>query len=105
MKLFYLAMSALGLLLPFTEFVPRLFEFGLDIPLLLSEASATAISPFAWLDVVVTAVVVISFIIGDSLRRNGSSLWLPIVGTLLGGPSFGLPIYLYLRESCRDASP
>ena len=38
MKLFYLAMSVLGLLLPFTQFVPWLFEFGLDLPLLLSEA-------------------------------------------------------------------
>lgn len=105
MKLFYLAMSVLGLLLPFSQFVPWFFEFGLDIPLLLSEASATPISAFAWLDVLVIAVVVIGFIIGDSLRRNGSSLWLPIVGTLLVGPSFGLPLYLYLRESCRDVSP
>ena len=102
MKLFYLAMTVLGLLLPFSQFVPWLFEFGLDIPLLLSEASATAISAFAWLDVVVTAVVVIGFIIGDCLRRSVSVLWLPILGTLLVGPSFGLPLYLYLREAdCR----
>lgn len=99
MKLFYLGMSVLGLLLPFTQFVPWLFEFGLDIPLLLGEASATAISAFAWLDVLVTAVVVIGFIIGDALRRSVSVLWLPILGTLLVGPSFGLPLYLYLREA------
>ena len=99
MKLFYLAMTVLGLLLPFTQFVPWLFEFGLDLPLLLSEASATPISAFAWLDVVVTAVVVIGFIIDDCLRRSVSVLWLPILGTLLVGPSFGLPLYLYLREA------
>ena len=99
MKLFYLVMSALGLLLPFSQFVPWLFEFGLDIPLLLSEASATAISAFAWLDVLVTAIVVIGFIIADALRRSVSILWLPIFGTLLVGPSFGLPLYLYLREA------
>ena len=99
MKLFYLGMSFLGLLLPFSQFVPWLFEFGLDLPLLLSEASATPISAFAWLDVVVTAVVVIGFIIGDCLRRSGSVLRLPILGTLLVGPSFGLPLYLYLREA------
>lgn len=99
MKLFYLAMTVLGLLLPFTQFVPWLFEFGLDLSLLLSEASATPLSAFAWLDVVVTAVVVIGFIIGDCLRRSVSVLWLPILGTLLVGPSFGLPLYLYLREA------
>ena len=99
MKLFYLAMSVLGLLLPFTQFVPWLFEFGLDLPLLLSEASATPISAFAWLDVLVTAVVVIGFIVGDALTRSVSVLWLPILGTLLVGPSFGLPLYLYLREA------
>ena len=98
MKLFYLAMTVLGLLLPFSQFVPWLFEFGLDFPLLLSEASATPISAFAWLDVLVTAMVVIGFIIGDSLRRSLSVPWLPILGTLLVGPSFGLPLYLYLRE-------
>ena len=100
-KRFYLAMSVLGLLLPFTQFVPWLFEFGLDLPLLLSEALATPISSFAWLDVLVTAMVVIGFIIGDSLRRGLSVLWLPIFGTLLVGPSFGLPLYLYLREAVR----
>ena len=94
-------MSVLGLLLPFSQFVPWLFEFGLDLPLLLSEASATPISAFAWLDVLVTAMVVIGFIIGDSLRRSLSVLWLPILGTLLVGPSFGLPLYLYLREAVR----
>ena len=99
MKLFYLAMSVLGLLLPFTQFVPWLFEFGLDLPLLLSEALATPISSFAWLDVLVTAMVVIGFIIGDSLRRSLSVLWLPILGALLVGPSFGLPLYSYLREA------
>ena len=99
MKLFYLAMTVLGLLLPFSQFVPWLFEFGLDLPLLLSEASATPISAVAWLDVLVTAMVVIGFIIGDCLRRSLSVLWLPILGTLLVGPSFGLPLYLYLREA------
>ena len=92
-------MSVLGLLLPFSQFVPWLFEFGLDLPLLLSEASATPISAFAWLDVVVTAVVVIGFVLGDSLKRNVSPFWLPILGTLLVGSSFGLPLYLYLREA------
>ena len=99
MKLFYLAMSVLGLLLPFTQFLPWLFEFGLDLPRLLSDASATPISAFAWLDVVVTAVVVIGFIVADALRRNLGLFWLPILGTLLVAPSFGLPLYLYLREA------
>lgn len=99
MKLFYLGMSVLGLLLPFTQFVPWLLEFGLDLTLLLSEALATPLFAFAWLDVLVTAMVVIGFIIGDALRRSVSVLWLPIFGTLLVGPSFGLPLYLYLREA------
>ena len=99
MKRFYLAMSVLGLLLPFSQFVPWLFQFGLDLSQLLGQASATPISAFAWLDVVVTAVVVIGFIIGDSYRQNVSLFWLPILGTLLVGPSLGLPLYLYLREA------
>lgn len=92
-------MSVLGLMLPFTQFLPWLFEFGLDLPRLLSDASATPISAAAWLD-----VVVILFIIANALRRNSGPFWLPILGTLLEGPSlvgasFGLPLYLYLREA------
>ena len=105
MNLFYLAMSVLGLLLPFTQFLPWLFELGLDLSQVLSEASATTISAFAWLDVVVAAVVVIGLIIGDALRRNSGPFWLPILGTLLVGPPFGLPLYHYSRESSRDVSP
>ena len=97
-------MSVLRLMLPFTQLLPWIFEFGLDLPRLLIDASATPISVFAWLDVLVTAVVVIGFIIADALRRNPGPFWLPILGTLLVGPSlvgasFGLPLYLYLRKA------
>jgi len=102
MKRFYLAMSVLGLLLPFSQFVPWLFQFGLDLPQLLGQASATPISTFAWLDVGVTAAVVIGFVLSDSLNRSARDVWSPVVGTLLVGPSFGLPLYLYLREVDRS---
>ena len=85
MKLFYFAMSVLGLLLPFTQFLPWLFEFGLDLPRLLSDASATSISAFAWLDVMVTAVVVIGFIIADALKRNLGLVLVAGLGDLIGG--------------------
>ena len=98
MKLFYLAMSVLGLLLPFTQFVPWLFEFGLDLPLLLSEALDTHLLRLARCAGHRNGGHRLHYH-GDSLRRGLSVLWLPILGTLLVGPSFGLPLYLYLREA------
>ena len=47
MKMFYLAMSVLGLLLPFYQFGHWLSQFGLDLPQLLSTASITRIPSLA----------------------------------------------------------
>lgn len=102
MKLFYGALCVLGLLLPYLNFVPWLVAFGLDVPRLFEEAGATPVSTFAWLDVVITAIVVIGFIVFDRRERTVPFANAAIVGTLLVGPSFGLPMYLLLREVAED---
>jgi hypothetical protein len=76
--------------------------FGLDIPRLFEAAAATPVSAFAWLDVVITAIVVIGFIIFDRRERNVPFSSAAIAGTLLVGPSFGLPMYLLLRKVATD---
>ena len=102
MKLFYGALCVLGLLLPYLNFVPWLVAFGLDVPRLFEEAGATPVSTLAWLDVVITAIVVIGFIVFDRRERTVPYANAAIVGTLLVGPSFGLPMYLLLREVAKD---
>ena len=98
MKIFYSILCLLGVLLPYGVFVPWAMEHGLNIGLFVSEASSTRIGSFAWLDVLVSAVVVIGFILVEGIRQKMNNLWLPVVGIVVIGVSFGLPLFLLMRE-------
>lgn len=93
-KRVYLGLAVIGLILPYSQFISFLFENGVNIGLIIHEITAYRLSAFAWLDVVVTAVVVIVAVFTDKIKQ----WWLPVVASLVIGPSCGLPLYLYLRE-------
>jgi hypothetical protein len=100
-KHLYLLLALLGLILPYTQFVSWLTEYGFD-PLLLSQQVASSpAAAFGWLDVLVSAVVLLVFIAHETRQQRVPHLWLPILGTFVVGVSFGLPLYLYLREIAR----
>lgn len=98
MKYFYAALCILGLLLPYSVFVPWVMRNGIDIGLLLTEATSTSIGAFAWADVIVSALALIGFILFEGKRLRMKRLWLPILGTCTVGVSFGLPLFLLQRE-------
>lgn len=98
MTRFYLVLVLLGMLLPYGAFVPWLFANGFDFALLFSNAVANPISIFAWLDVLVSAVALLGFIVVDGQRYQVKYRYFALLGTLLVGVSFGLPLYLYLKE-------
>lgn len=99
MACIYLVLALLGIALPYGALVPWLLENGLDLGLVVEQASANPISTMAWLDVVVAAVTLIVFITVDGQRSEVKGRLFPILGTLTVGVSFGLPLYLYLKES------
>jgi hypothetical protein len=99
---FYLVCCVLGLLLPYSQFVPWLLEHGLNITLFLRELFANRISAFFAIDVIVSALVLIWFVQSEGKRLRVRLVWLPIVGTLVVGVSFGLPLFLFLREVTLD---
>ena len=87
----------MGILLPYSQFVPFLMEHGFAFGLIVDQLFVNRISGFFVLDVLVSAVVLI-FVVLDE-RKNLSVLWfLPIFGTLLVGVSLGLPLFLFLKE-------
>ena len=98
MKNFYLVLAVLGIAIPYGAFVPWLLENGLDVPLLFQEAIVNPISIFAWLDVLVSAVVLVGFIYVESKGLGIKRWWLALIGIFTVGVSFGLPFFLYLRE-------
>ena len=99
---FYLVCCVLGLLLPYSQFVPWLLEHGLNITLFCRELFANRISSFFAMDVIVSAIVLLWFIQSEGGRLRVGLLWLPTVGTLVVGVSFGLPLFLFLREVTLD---
>jgi hypothetical protein len=98
MRFFYLACAVAGAIIPYSQFVPWLGAHGLDAKGFLLELFSTRIGAFFGLDVIVSAIVLIVFILWEGRRLRISALWAPIVATCLVGVSCGLPLFLFMRE-------
>ena len=98
----YLVCSVLGLILPYSQFMPWLLKHGLNVTLFFRELFANRISAFFAIDLIVSAIVLIWFIQSEGKRLRIELLWLPIVGTLIAGVSFGFPLFLFLRKMSLD---
>jgi hypothetical protein len=94
----YLILCILGAVLPYSQFIPWLLENGLNAPLFVHQLFANRISGFFVWDVLISAVVVVGFVRSEGKRSGVPVVWLPILGVLVVGVSFGLPLFLYLRE-------
>jgi Terpene cyclase DEP1 len=94
----YLILAILGAVLPYSQFIPWVMENGLHLGLLVRQLFANRIGGFFGLDVLVSAVVLVRFVRVEGQRLRMQHLWLPIVGLCTIGVSFGLPLFLCLRE-------
>jgi hypothetical protein len=101
-RYFYLIFCVLGMLLPYSQFVPWFLEHDLNFSLFFRELLANRISAFFALDVVVSAIVLLWFIQREGKRLGVPLLWLPTIGTLIVGVSLGLPLFLFLRQLVLD---
>ena len=98
----HLICCVLGLILPYSQFVPWLLEYGLNVALFIHELFVNRISAFFAIDVIVSAIVLIWFIQSEGKRLRVRLLWLPTLGTLVVGVSFGFPLFLFLRQCTLD---
>jgi len=94
----YLALCLLGILIPYAQFIPFVLENGLDLVLFVHELFASRVSSFLAWDVIIAALALFVFILVEGRRVNMRNLWLPVLGTFFVGVSFGLPLFLYMRE-------
>ncbi|PYP43280.1 MAG: hypothetical protein DMD50_17700 [Gemmatimonadetes bacterium] len=99
----YLVLCVVGTILPYSQFIPFLRQHGLDLQLLFAQLFANRIAAFFGLDVIVSAVVLLTFVRIEGLRAGMKQLWAPVAATLLVGVSLGLPLFLYMREA-KDAA-
>jgi hypothetical protein len=98
-KQIYFSLAILGLVLPYSQFLPFLREHGLDLRLMAEQLFANRISAFFGLDVIVSAVVLWIFLWVEGRRLRVGRLWLPLLASLTVGVSCALPLFLYLREA------
>jgi hypothetical protein len=98
----YLILAVFGFVIPYSQFVPWLVEHGLNVGLFFRELLANRISMFFSMDVIISALVLLGFIQSEGKRLRVRLLWLPSIGTLVVGVSFGFPLFLFLRQLTLD---
>lgn len=86
-----------GAALPLSQFLPWLAEHGLDPARFLGDLFANRIGGFFGLDVVVAALVLLTWVAVER-HRPMPWRWSVVPPTLLIGVSLGLPLYLALRS-------
>lgn len=98
MKLIYLLLCIIGTILPWSQLGPWVMDNGLNLASLVNEVFSSRISAFAWFDVIVSAVVVLLFVVVEGRRLGVRHLWAPFVAMFTVGVSLALPLFLLLRE-------
>ena len=98
MKLSYLILAIAGFILPYYFFISFLAANGLNLSLLIEQLFGTPISAFFAVDLLITAAVFWVFVYREAGRLQMKRAWVYVAATLLVGPSFALPLFLYFRE-------
>jgi len=104
-KTTYLVLCLAGVLVPYWQFLPWLFQHGLNLALFVRELFANRIGAFFGMDVFVSAVALLAFTRIETARLAIRRRWLVIVAVLTVGVSLGLPLFLYFRELELERKP
>jgi hypothetical protein len=97
-KYMYLGLCVAGSILPWAAFVPFLRAHGFDIREFFDQRFGTSVSSFFGWDVIVSSLVLWTFVLLEGRRLGMARLWAPIAANLVVGVSLGLPLFLYMRE-------
>jgi hypothetical protein len=98
MKRVYLLLALIGLILPYYFFISFLIQYGLDVQLMLSHIFANNMATFFVVDLLITALVFLIFSYQEAQRYRIRRWWVYLIATLLVGPSFSFPLFLYIRS-------
>lgn len=98
MKYFYFALAMLGIILPYSQFVPWTMINGMDLAKMGQAMFVNQIAGGIALDALTAAVILIIYILFQQKKNPVKYFWVPIVGVFVFGLAFALPIYFYLKE-------
>ncbi len=94
----YLILCILGIALPYSQFIPFLLENGLNFERFFEQLFINRISAFFGMDVVVSSLVMWTFVWLEGSRLKMKNLWIYIASNLLVGVSLALPLFLLMRQ-------
>ena len=100
----YFILAVLGILLPYSLFLPWLLEHGLDFQLFFSELFANDIAGTGGLDILAVTLVIVVFIVFEGKKLLIKYYWIPALATVFVGVGFGLPLFLCMREKSYEES-
>lgn len=94
----YTMLCILGFVFPYSQFIPFLLEYGLDLKLFVEQLFANKISGFFGMDVIVSSLSFWTFVFWEGTRLKMQNLWVYVVCNVLVGVSLGLPLFLLMRQ-------
>lgn len=94
----YFFLCILGIVLPYSQFVPFLLERGLNLQLFVEQLFANRISSGFGLDIIVSSLVLWTFVWVEGTRLKMRNLWVYIASNLWVGVSLGLPLFLLMQQ-------
>jgi Terpene cyclase DEP1 len=97
-QVIYLLLCILGFVLPYSQLIPFVLQYGLDINLFIEQLFANKISGFFGMDVIVSSLTFWPLIFWEGTRLKMQNLWVYVLCNLLVGVSFGLPLFLLMRQ-------
>ena len=98
-KNIYLVLIVMGIALPYSQLIPWLLEHPSTPALFFQHAFANGISSMIALDVGMSALVLFVFMTREELGLGMKHKLSIIAAVFAVGVSFGLPLYLYFRET------
>lgn len=102
MKCLYLFLAFLGIILPYSQFIPWTMDNGMDLVKMGQAMFVNQIAAGITLDALLTAVVLIIYILIQQKKNHLKYFWVPIMGSFVFGLAFAFPFYLYLREASKE---
>ena len=93
----YFVLAILGLVLPYSLFLPWLLGHGLNFPLFFQELFSNDVAGTGGLDILAVTMAILTFIVFESKKLGMKKIYIPILATFVA-VGFGLALFLYMRE-------
>ena len=98
-KYVYLLLAVVGFIIPYYFLISFLVAHGFDVRLILKQLFGTPMSTFFAVDLIVSSVVFIFYLVQEATRHSIRHQWVYLVALFTVGLSFALPLFLWAREA------